>query len=131
MANTNAIKARFDDLRIFNSGTLNADGLTYFAGVILPLSNPVRLLKISNNSDQDIVISFRGDAYVVLTNNNPGKIFVPANGGVVYDVASNKCGNGDILELQAGDRFYLRKAQPNAVVATGFIYIEVLYASES
>jgi len=72
------------------------------------LTSPAVIIKIINDSDQDVSISTDGS-----TNHD----FVPANGFVLYDLRANH-GREIDFSFQLGTQFYV-----NGAAGTGFVYL--------
>lgn len=79
-----------------------------------PLVNPCRLVKIVNDSDQDILISWDG------TNDHD---YVPAQSFALYDFTTNKSGDTP-LSVSAQTQFYVQGSS-----GTGLVYLAAFYAN--
>ena len=110
-----ALKVRFEDLRELDFGSITSS----FVGVGSSFANPVRMLKVTNTTDQDMYISFNG----VDT-----KDMVAARSAWIYDYGSNKITPSGILEQSAGERVYVKQIGVTAPTL-GAIYVTVIYAS--
>lgn len=110
-----SIRVRYEPLRsILFSGISGT-----YAGVGTPFANPVRILKVSNLTNQNMIISLNGvDDHDV----------VAAGGFFLYDYASNKSEAAGLLEQPQGDRIYV-KAE-STLPASGRLYVTVVYASQ-
>jgi len=80
---------RFDALKTKAFGAITASYTTFGT----PISKNLRVLKITNNTNGDMLVSFDG------TTDN---VFIPANGFVLYDFATNA------LNVQDSDWFVIR-----------------------
>jgi len=110
-----SIRVRYEPLRSILFSNISA----LYASVGLPFSNPVRILKLSNLTDANILVSFNGvDNHDV----------VPANGFFLYDYTSNKSNAGGLLEQPQNDRLYV-KAE-SSLPSTGSLYVTLVYASQ-
>lgn len=111
------IRARFEALRI---------RATPISGVYLtigiPLAQPARIIKISNETDINVLITTDTDAIFV-----NGMDFIPANGFILYDLGSNKASVSSTLEFAKGTQFYVKRA--DAIDSTsGSVYLTVIYS---
>ena len=85
----------------------------------MPFANPVRILKVTNLSNENILVSFNGiDDHDV----------VSAYGFFLYDYSSNKANAAGFLEQPQGDRVYVRAA--GTLPTVGNVYVTVVYASQ-
>jgi hypothetical protein len=90
-----------------------------YAGVGTSFANPVRMLMLTNSTDQDMIVSFNAvDDHTV----------VIANSGIIFDFASNKNSMGGNLEQPAGTRVYVKGAIADPTL--GDFYVTVIYASQ-
>ena len=112
---TSSVRAQYEPLRstAFNAIT------TLYEGVGTPFANPVRILKVTNLTDQDILVSFN-----VVDDHD----IVAANGFFFYDYTSNKSSSGGVLEQPKGNRIYI-KAE-GVLPTVGNLYVTVVYASQ-
>lgn len=111
----NAVRVRYDNLRSLDWSLVGVN----YAAIGTPFSHPLRLLKLSNGTDANMLISLNGlDDVDVLY----------ANSYCLYDFSSNKATQGGYLELAAGERIYI-KAEDN-LPGAGVIYVTCLYASQ-
>jgi hypothetical protein len=110
-----SIRVRYEPLRSVAFGTVTA----MYEPVGLPFANPVRILKVTNLTDEAAIISLNGiDDHDI----------VAANGFFLYDYASNKANAAGLLEQPQGDRIYV-KAE-SVLPTAGNIYVTVVYASQ-
>lgn len=108
-------RIRYEELRSVSALDVSAD----YEGVGLPFENPVRILKVTNLTNGNILVSFNGiDDHDV----------APANGAYVYDYGTNRSSSGSLLEQSAFDRMYI-KAEAG-LPDTGTFYVTVIYASQ-
>jgi len=110
----NAMRALYDPLRSLAFGSISGT----YAGVGSVFSNPVRIIKIWNNTNADLIISFDG-----VTDRD----FIPAGAGQVIDYASNKSNQAGIMEQPAQERVYVKQA--SSAATSGSIYVTIIYAS--
>jgi hypothetical protein len=122
MLNT-TIRARFEALR-------SLDGTTPISNAYLaigtPLTQPARIIKISNETDINILITTDDPDLT------PGVVrkdmdFIPANGFILYDLGTNRASMGSTLQFAAGTQFYVKRAGA-ADSTSGFVYLTVIYA---
>ena len=110
-----SIRVRYEPLRSLGFGGISGT----YAGVGLPFANPVRILKVTNFTDENILVSLNGiDDHDV----------VAANGFFLYDYASNKGSMAGLLEQPQGDRIYVKSESANPTV--GNLYVTIVYASQ-
>lgn len=100
-------------LRSIDSSTFNN---TYLA-IGIPLDHPACLIKFTNNSNKDALISWDG-----VTNHD----IVPAGGFVLYDIETNSGSETRGLSVAQGTQFYV-----NGAAGTGLVYLTVLYIREN
>ena len=116
MANLiSSIRVRYEPLRSLAFGGITS----VYAPVGLPFNNPVRILKVSNLTDENILVSLNG-----VDNHD----IVPANAFFLYDYSSNKSDAAGLLEQPQGDQIYV-KAE-TILPVTGNVYVTVVYASQ-
>lgn len=112
-----SIRVRYEPLRSLLFSSISGT----YAGVGLPFSNPVRILKVTNLTDVNILVSLNGiDDHDI----------VPANGFFLYDYCSNKAAAGGLLEQPQGDRIYVKAAGSNSSPTIGSLYVTIVYASQ-
>lgn len=112
MSNISA-RARFIELR----GEASPIALTPWVAVGSPIEEPLRILKISNNTDQNIIIST--DAATEME-------FVAANGFSLWDLGANQDWQASTLQFARGTQFYVKAA--TAPTTTGDVIITGIYA---
>lgn len=104
---------RVDGLRTLAAGSISA---TYTAGAIgTAFTHPVRLLKIINNTNADVIFSFDG------TNDND---FIPAGGFSLYDGNTNKNLPDSRWVFQPNTTVYARST---GSPSTGAVYVVALF----
>lgn len=110
-----SIRVRYEPLRSIGFAGISGT----YAGVGLPFANPVRILKVTNLTSSNILVSLNGiDDHDI----------VAANGFFLYDYSSNKSSSAGLLEQPQGDRIYV-KAEDDLPLA-GNLYVTVVYASQ-
>lgn len=115
MSSTNSVIVRWEDLRSLAFGGISGT----YAAVGTPFQNPVRMLKVTNLTDADLIISFNGV---------DDKDIVAASSAWIYDFASNKAEPGGCLEQPAYERIYVKQA--TGAPTQKSVYVTVIYASE-
>jgi hypothetical protein len=111
---TQARRARFETLR--SLGFAGISGA--YAAVGTAFSDPVRMLKVVNNTDANLIISYDGS-----TNQD----YVAATSAFIYDFTSNVANTGDSLELAKGTTLYVK--DDGVAPTSGSVYVVVIYAS--
>lgn len=103
-----------DTLRTKAHGAITSSYTTL--GVVL--AHPLRIFKLSNTTDGDLLISLDG------TNNN---FFLPAGGFTLYDLSTNaqQTNVTDGFQLAIGTQFYVKY---NTDPTEGDVWLEGLYA---
>jgi len=110
-----SIRVRYEPLRSIDGASITG----IYQGVGLPFANPVRILKVTNFTNENILISLNGvDDHDI----------VGASGFFLYDYASNKADAAGLLEQPQGDRIYV-KAE-DTLPTLGNLYVTVVYASQ-
>lgn len=116
MSLPSAVRVRFEEVRVLAFGLV----LPAYTMVGLPFEHPIRLLKILNATDADVVISYDG-----VTDHD----VIPALGFCLYDFASNKSSVGGHLEMPIGGAVYARQlAAPGTL---GAVAVVCMYASNA
>lgn len=110
-----SVRVAYEELRTLNSGAFAVG----YMGVGAPFTNPIRLLKVTNTSDANLIVSFDG-----VTDHD----FVAANGFYLYDYGSNASGRSGFLEQPAGNRLYVRLE--GAAATGGDVYVTTIYVSQ-
>ena len=110
-------RLRPEQIRTVNSASFNGIGGTFFpfqiASADSPITNPSRILIISNRSGVDVMISWDG----VLDH-----VLIPAGGSFILDEGSNAV-SGAEYNTAARTQFYARGA-----ASTGLVYLSTFYA---
>lgn len=116
MANlVSSVRVRYEPLRSIGFGAITSS----YQAVGSPFANPVRILKVTNLTNQPMLISL---------NSIDNHDIVAANGFFLYDYASNRADAAGLLEQPQGDRIYIKAA--TTLPTTGNIYVTVVYASQ-
>ena len=113
-ANHNRIA--FEALRSLAFGGIGAA----YAAVGTISSNPIRMIKIFNTTDIDLIISTDGVS---------DHDIITAGSGFVYDYGSNSTLPTGYLEQPKRTLFYVKQAAA-AAASLGSIYITIIYASK-
>lgn len=108
-----SIKAKFIQIR----SEFSPIGAVAYVPLGTPIDQPLRILKISNVTDDDIVLSTDGTTDMDL---------IAANGFALYDLGTNRAEMGSTLQFAAGTQFYIKAA--NAPTTTGYVILTGIYA---
>lgn len=111
---TQARKVKFEALR--SLGFADISGA--YAAVGTPFGHAVRMLKVVNNTDANLIIHYDGLA---------DEDYVAASSQFIYDFTSNVSETGDVLELAANTTVYVR--DDGVAPTSGSVYVIVIYAS--
>ena len=107
------MRARFEALRVRATPISNI-----YLAIGTPLTQPARIIKISNETDINVLIT---------TDITLDMDFIPANGFILYDLGSNKASVAPTLEFARGTQFYVKRA--DAVDSlSGSVYLTVIYS---
>jgi hypothetical protein len=110
-----AIKVRFEQLRTLGFADVGA----FYTAVGNPSANPIRMLRIVNTTNQNILVSFDDiDDYD----------FVYSLGDVLYNFGSNKIDPAGIYEMPQNTTVYVRY-QGATAPTSGNVYVMMIYAS--
>lgn len=104
-----SIIVRFDSLRSLSSASVTGS----YQAVGTSFAHPIRLVKMVNNSTQDVTVSFDGT-----TDND----FIPANSFALYDMTTNRSNAGGNFAFQIGTQVYIK-----GTAGTGTFYITAVY----
>lgn len=111
-----AKRARFLPLRSLAFGSISGA----YAALGSALTNPGRLIKITNDTDANMLISTDG-----VTDHD----IIPAGGFALYDIGTNRTNISGSLDFERAERFYVK--EESAAATSGSVYLTVLYASEN
>lgn len=106
-----SIVVSVDALRSLGFGAIGASYLP----IGVPFAHPVRLLKIINTSNTDMVISFDGVA---------DNDYVPAGGFTLYDLCTNQINNANGWYFRSGTQVYVKYA---TAPASGGVFVVAMY----
>jgi len=109
------IRIKYEDLRSLAFGSISGT----YAKIGASFANPIRLLKITNTTDADIIISFNGV---------DDKDVLPARTSEIWDYGSNKGLSGATLDQSQGESVYVKQV---SAPSSGSVYVTALYASRS
>ncbi len=108
-----AKRAKFEELRSIAFGSISGA----YTAIGSALDNPARLIKITNTTDADMLISINGiDDHDI----------IPAFGFALYDLASNRTNLSGSLDFQIGEIFYVKEV---SAPTEGSVYLTVIYAA--
>jgi hypothetical protein len=110
-----SVRIRYEALRSLAFGGISGA----YAAVGAVFANPVRMLKITNTTNADLLISFDG---VV------DRDIIPARTAQIFDYGSNKADTGGQLDQSMGERVYVKQV---SAPSSGSVYVTVIYASAS
>lgn len=109
-------RARFEILRSLGFAAITNN----FAMVGTPFVNPIRIIKVTNTTDVNILVSFNGiDPIDIL----------PASFYYLYDIGENKADCVGLLEVSAGDRIYVQAE--TGLPTVGSVYVTAMYAAQN
>lgn len=108
-----AKRVKFETLRSIAFGSISG---TYTA-IGSALIHPARLIKITNLTDADMLISIDG------INDHD---VIPALGFALYDLGSNRTNLSGSLDFEIGERFYVKQV---SAPSSGSVYLTVLHAA--
>lgn len=110
-----AQKIAFENLRSLAAGSITNS----YVGIGASFANPVRMLKVTNLSDSDLIISFDGinDQDVIA-----------GSSAWIYDFCSNMSTQSGNLEFSVGKRVYVKYISGAPTNGKG-VYVTVIYAS--
>ncbi len=111
-----SVRVRYEVLRSLGFASIS----TAYAGVGLPFTNPIRILKVTNLTDSNLLVSFNG-----IDNHD----VVVANGAYVYDYCTNKTDSAGMLEQSVGERLYVKSE--NGDPTSGNVYVTLVYAAQN
>jgi hypothetical protein len=111
---SSAQRIAYEPLRSLGFASIGAG----YTGVGGSFANPVRILKVNNATNANLIISFDGV-------NDMDFIF--ANSAYVFDYATNAIEPVGQLEQPLGRRFYVKEA--SGAPTSGSVYVTVIYAS--
>lgn len=114
MSSSNAVRARFENLRSLLFSSISGS----YAAVGGAFANPVRIVKVSNTTNANLLVSFNG---------TEDHDIVPANSFVLYDFTSNKANSADYLQLAQNGLVYVK--QESSAPTSGTAYVTIVYAA--
>jgi len=113
MSYSNACRMQFETLRSVAFGSIT----NAFLPLGTPYDNPIRILKVVNDTDGLIQLSFDGV--------NAHDVYAPTSGGV-YDFSTNRAANAEEAEQPKHTQVYIKYTiAPTA----GTFYVVVVYAN--
>lgn len=107
-------RIRYEALRSLGNASIGAS----YVIVGTAFANPVRILKIDNGTNVNLIISFNGST---------DHTFIGADSGVIFDYASNSELPVGKLDQSQGDAVYVK--QESGAPSSGTVYVTVIYAS--
>jgi len=122
MNSATSIRIEYDALRVLSyTGISNT-----YAPVGTVFLFPIRMLKITNTTDSDILVTF-GTSF--FTNENTDLDVVPAKSAYIYDYCSNRADKAGLLEQSAGSVIYVRTVTGNPTL--GAVYATVIHVTQT
>lgn len=119
------MRARFEALRV-RAGLAPVISNVYLT-IGTPLTQPARIIKISNETDINVLITTDDPIVAIPAVVQRDMDFIPANGFILYDLGSNKASVSPTLEFARGTQFYVKRA--DAVDSlSGSVYLTVIYS---
>lgn len=103
-------RVQFEALRSIAFGAISGT----YAVLGTPLSNPARIIKITNNTDADLLAT---------TDSSQDEMFLPKNSFVLFDLSANKFTNESYWLFAKNTQFYIKES---ATPTTGSVYLEAL-----
>ena len=113
--NIAATKVTYENLRSLAFGSISGT----YAKVGTSWSNPARMIRIHNWTDANLIISFNGVT---------DKAAIHSQSSQVLDYCSNASEQAGHFEQAAQSAVYVR-LEGGAVITSGNVYLEVIYAS--
>ena len=111
-----SIKIRYETLRSIAFGDISGG----YSPVGSSFENAVRMIKVTNTTDADMIISYDGSRDMDV---------IPARTAQILDYGSNKTSVGGQLDQSLGERLYVR--QESSSPTLGSVYATIIYASAS
>lgn len=110
-------RATFDALRFVPYSDISSTPIA----IGDPIAFATRILKITNTTDANMIISLNYAANIVDV--------IPAGSGAVFDFATNKIGPVDQLEFPVNTQVFV--SVEAAMPSGGNVYVTVVYASSN
>lgn len=114
MSVTSNLRIQFENIRSLGFASIS----NTYMGVGTSFVNPVRLIKVTNLTNEDLLISFDGV---------DDKDVIAAGSAFIYDYGSNKGDVGGVLSQEAGERVYVKYI--NSAPTSGSLYVTVIYVA--
>lgn len=115
MSSLNSIRIAYDVLRTIAFGDISGN----YAAVGSGFSFPARIIKITNTTDANLLVSFNGiDDHDI----------IPAGMTEIIDYGTNRSASGTTAEQPVGTIVYVK--EESASVSEGAVYVTVIYLSE-
>lgn len=112
----NGQRVRYDALRSLAFGSISGT----YAAIGTAFTQSVRIIKIDNLTDANMLFSFDG-----VINHT----VVPTMSGSVFDYGTNRVGPVDQLEQPIGTTIYVK--QESGAASSGSVYVTIIYASSN
>jgi len=114
MSRINAARATFEPLRSLGFAGIGAA----YAAIGTPLLNPARIIKITNNTDANLLVSTDG-----VTDHD----IAIAQTLILLDVCANNASSAGYMEFPKGMQIFVK--QETAAPTSGNIYVTTIYAA--
>jgi hypothetical protein len=112
-----SVHVRFEELRSLPAGAINKNT---FTPIGLPFEYPVRILKITNLTDEDLYFSFNGET---------AQDVIASRGFCLYDYGSNRAKQPGFFEQAARTNIFVKAI--SAAPTVNSVHVTVIYASRN
>jgi len=106
----------------------SAASISSASGNYIPLgsifAHKMRIIKITNDTDGDVFISFNSSSVAPLSNGTQDNDFIPAFGFVLYDFTSNSDSENDPFVFQNGTQIWVRYSTVPTIKS---VYLTTVY----
>ncbi len=114
---------RLDTLRSASAAMIAASTGSYISlGSVF--AHRMRIIKIVNETDADMFISFNSSSIAPLSNGTQDNDFIPSGGFILYDFTSNS-DSGDPFVFQNGTQIWIRYS---TAPTTKSVYLTTVYS---
>jgi len=112
----NSVRVGFETLRALPYSSISSS-YTIVDGTTGTFTHTIRLLKIANTTNANLIISYI---------NAKDQDFIAANSFILYDFSSDKTITGGTFEQAMGDGVYV-KLETGATATSGNVYVTACY----
>ena len=116
MNNVNSVRIRYEDLRSLGFASITSN----YVAVGTAFANPVSILRVTNTTDANLLVSFDGVA---------DQDICAGNSAYVYDYCTNRASQAGYAEQSAGERIYI-KAE-GTLLTMGTVYVTLIYRAQA